>query len=438
MIAPSDKVCLMGASLGTGNRGVSALGASLIHLVSSTTPGAEPVLVIGSRSPGPFEAIAQGRRTPVTTINHRLSPKSPPGKQILLIALLAVLHRILPGKGLKRWLASTNEWVNTVANARFVGEICGGDSFSDIYGFQRFFFRSLPTILVILIRGEIVLFPQTYGPFKTRIAQGIAGWIVRRASMALARDKVSLEVARSLGATPDRSKFCPDVAFTLPIERPENPAIEPPLPPATGARCLVGLNVSGLLFHGGYSRANMFDLKMDYPAFVRGLVERLLQSPENRVLLVPHTFAPPGRVESDNGACAELRAALPAALQERVHLVTHGYDQHQIKGVIGMCDFFIGSRMHACIAALSQGIPTIGVAYSRKFVGVFESVGVASWVVDGKSTTGPEAIDQILALLSQRETVKADLKRGVDAAKQLVQSTFAGLSKDVASNARRR
>lgn len=428
----------MGASLGTGNRGVSALGASLIHLVSSTVPGAEPVLVIGSRSPGPFEAIAHGRRTPVATINHRLSPKAPPGKQLLLITVLAVLHRLLPGQALKRRLADTNEWVRTVARARFVGEICGGDSFSDIYGFQRFFLRSLPTILVILIRGEIVLFPQTYGPFKTGLARRIAAWIVRRASTVLARDQVSLEVARSLGAAPERSRFCPDVAFTLPVERPANPAIEPPLPAASDdPRCLVGLNVSGLLFHGGYSRSNMFELKLDYPAFVRGLVEALLKTPGTRILLVPHTFAPPGRVESDNGASAELRSALPEPLRERVHLVTHGYDQHQIKGIIGMCDFFIGSRMHACIAALSQGIPTIGVAYSRKFAGVFESVGAGAWVVDGKSTANAEAIDQILARVAQRDSIKDDLRRGVESAKSLVQSTFSGLAEDAARSAAR-
>ena len=46
------------------------------------------------------------------------------------------------------------------------------------------------------------------------------------------------------------------------------------------------------------------------------------------------------------------------------------------KAVIGQCDFFIGSRMHACIAALSQGVPCVGVAYSMKFAGVFDTVGM--------------------------------------------------------------
>jgi polysaccharide pyruvyl transferase WcaK-like protein len=38
--------------------------------------------------------------------------------------------------------------------------------------------------------------------------------------------------------------------------------------------------------------------------------------------------------------------------------------------------------MHACIGALSQGIPAIGVSYSRKFAGVFETFGVEALVFD--------------------------------------------------------
>ena len=37
--------------------------------------------------------------------------------------------------------------------------------------------------------------------------------------------------------------------------------------------------------------------------------------------------------------------------------------------------------MHACIAALSHGIPTTAVAYSKKFIGFFDSVGLGDYVM---------------------------------------------------------
>jgi polysaccharide pyruvyl transferase WcaK-like protein len=58
------------------------------------------------------------------------------------------------------------------------------------------------------------------------------------------------------------------------------------------------------------------------------------------------------------------------------------FNQHEIKWVIGQCDFFLGSRMHACIAALSQSVPAVCLAYSRKFIGVMESIGCGEVTVD--------------------------------------------------------
>ena len=72
---------------------------------------------------------------------------------------------------------------------------------------------------------------------------------------------------------------------------------------------------------------------------------------------------------------------MEARFRDRIHMVNRYYNEREIKSVIGQCDFFIGSRMHACIAALSQGIPAVGLAYSKKFRGVFESIGMAEYVI---------------------------------------------------------
>jgi colanic acid/amylovoran biosynthesis protein len=422
----SEMVCLMGASLGTGNRGVSALGASLVNLVHELRPEAEAVLVVGNKDSGPFQAIVGGSRQKVRVINYRLSPKAALKDQLLWIGFLALLHRLVPLTGLRGWIASKNQWIHAVKNARLVGEICGGDSFSDIYGLKRFVLRSLPTVIVLLVRGDVVLFPQTYGPFKTRIARAMAQWIVRRASTVLARDAESLKLARELGAVESRLRLCPDVAFTLPAIRPESPEIVPPLTESPG-RCLIGVNISGLLYRGGYSGTNMFGLRLDYKAFIHQVVPMLLESPKNEILLVPHTFAPVGRVESDNGASLELQKSLPPELAGRVHLVTHDYDQHEIKGVIGMCDFFIGSRMHACIGALSQGIPTAALAYSKKFLGVFKTVGMESAVIDGRECDTAEALRWTRTAFENRDSIRDVLVQRVAQARKELFDTFGQL-----------
>jgi len=169
--------------------------------------------------------------------------------------------------------------------------------------------------------------------------------------------------------------------------------------------------VNGLMYNGGYTRRNMFGLKLDYAGFLPDLVCALLAGHSGELWLIPHTLERAGHVESDNEACSKLRDRLPRGLVSRVRLVTGNYDAHELKWLIGSCDFFIGSRMHACIAALSQGVPCVGVAYSRKFAGVFESVRMEEWVVDARSCSENESVARIVSLYRQREKTRRELCR---------------------------
>jgi len=95
---------------------------------------------------------------------------------------------------------------------------------------------------------------------------------------------------------------------------------------------------------------------------------------------------------------------------EFLHVLTSEHDQSELKGIIGRCSFFIGSRMHSCIAALSQGIPTIGIAYSKKFSGVFESIGAEHLVIDCRNKTNSVALDEIMKIYENKNNIANDLK----------------------------
>lgn len=417
---------LLGAPIGIGNRGVSALGVSVIRLVYDQDAEASAALLMGNRDADTRPVrLAGGKTVQVPIVHYRMSPKAPLGVQLWWILLLSLLYRVVPLGAFRRLLAR-NRWIRTVAEADVVGDIRGGDSFSDIYGLKRFVIGSLPILAVLLVRDRVVLLPQTYGPYQGQAARWLARFILRRATRIISRDRESLKVIEDLMGKSDRCRFCPDVAFSLEALRPSTPSIEPPLPAARPA-CLIGINVNGLMFNGGYTRANMFGLKLDYRRFLVDLLARLLANPNHHVLLVPHTFAPPGRVESDPEACRAILASVPPEHAGRVHLVTAEYDQNEIKGVIGLCDFFVGSRMHACIAALSQGIPAVGVAYSRKFVGVFETVGAEEWIVDGRTADAPAAVNRVMELLEQRDHLRPVLERRVADARARLAETFRDL-----------
>jgi polysaccharide pyruvyl transferase WcaK-like protein len=85
----------------------------------------------------------------------------------------------------------------------------------------------------------------------------------------------------------------------------------------------------------------------------------------------------------------------------------------------------MGSRMHACIAAISQFVPAVGIAYSRKFIGVFESVGIGQAVADLRTQNNQELLTHIKQTFTQRQTVVEKLKVTVPTIQQQVLSFLA-------------
>jgi polysaccharide pyruvyl transferase WcaK-like protein len=414
----------MGTPVNSHNRGVLALASSLVNLCIGAADGAEMVLLLGQRENQPVRFRVAGEERYLPAVNCRISPRSRPTDQLTWIVLMALLYRILPLPSARRAIARSTPWIRAVSEADMIGDIRGGDSFSDIYGMQRFLRGFLMELSVILVKGSLVQFPQTYGPYKSRLARMLARYLLRRSSTIIARDKLSLNVAQELAGPGKQVVLCPDVAFSLEPVIPDTIELDPALPAAGGRRhSVLGLNVSGLMYNGG----NIFGLKLNYASFLPALVTALLREHDDELWLVPHNFAPAGNVESDPAVSRILRDQLPIELQSRIRIVAKPYDSHEIKGVIGQCDFFVGSRMHACIAALSQGIPCVGVAYSMKFRGVFDSVGMSEWVVDAGHTTNEQAIDYIVNLYRRRNDVRESLRRHCEEARRQLLDIFSDL-----------
>jgi polysaccharide pyruvyl transferase WcaK-like protein len=190
------------------------------------------------------------------------------------------------------------------------------------------------------------------------------------------------------------------------------------------SRPLVGLNISGLLYMGGYDRANMFNLRSDYHHLIAAIIRRFVQQ-RAHVLLVSHVFG--NGDENDTAASEKVYTELRAECGDRLHLLKGDFGAQELKWIIGRCDFFLGSRMHACIAALSQCLPAVGLAYSRKFHGVFASVNVPQLVIDLRSEEMSEVMRRIEELFQERGQFRERLAQTIPTARRTVFNLFAEL-----------
>ena len=86
---------------------------------------------------------------------------------------------------------------------------------------------------------------------------------------------------------------------------------------------------------------------------------------------MPHVISwERGALEDDYAASVKLAEAFPGAIVAPAFT-----SPSEAKSYIAGMDFFMGARMHACIAAFSSGVPVVPMAYSRKFAGLFGALG---------------------------------------------------------------
>lgn len=296
---------------------------------------------------------------------------------------------------IRRTIRGDAPYLDDLQACDLVLDIGEGDSFTDIYGNYRFAFLWGSKFGLLRRKVPLVLSPQTIGPFKSPITRMLAGWAMKRCKHVFARDQLSAAYLASMGLKNNTTEVI-DVAFRLPFERPDRLA---------DGKVHVGINPSGLLLSGGYTGNNQFGLKVDYPKLIDRLLTLWLADEQLVVWLVPHVLGGSDAKDDDDSAIRTLLARYPQCR------VAPAFDTPSAaKSFISGLDFLTGARMHACIAALSSGVPVVPLSYSRKFNGLFSTLEYP-WFADGLAHSTDEAFRKITEGLANRGQLAMDAAR---------------------------
>ncbi|MBW3069450.1 polysaccharide pyruvyl transferase family protein [Actinomyces sp. 594] len=310
------RILILWASLDQPNLGVRALAVGTRALAAQVFPGAE-VQIQGT--------------------GHGDAPTS------LFMSRRGLLkERVTGARGMFDWLASFDLVLDTRS----------GDSFADIYGLERL--RNMSRVPEVLhhLGVPLALTPQTIGPFNTRRGRVLARRALQQARLVASRDRRSAACAAQLGRPVDVEST--DVVFAIDH------------PPVATTRDVV-LNVSGLLWND--------NPHVDATRYRRDILAlaRRLQAEGRTVTLLAHVVGPDDSAgDNDRYPLAELRRELG----DVEAIVPQGPDAlDQVRAAVGSARVVLGSRMHACLNALSMGTPAVPLAYSRKFAPLLAGIG---------------------------------------------------------------
>lgn len=370
---PPVTIALMWHSMNSDNLGVGALTLSnraLLLRAAEQAGRKAQFIALGWRDPRPwYEEFDDLENAPLRT-RHLPRPGGPLG--------------------------------DAIKRSDIVFDIGGGDSFTDIYGPKRFFTIWITKLRSVMAGKPLILSPQTIGPFNSGWARFFARSIMNRARLVVSRDAPSTAFLKDLGVKTDILEAT-DVAMGLPYDPPK---------PRSGGSIKVGLNVSGLMFSGGYTQDNQFGLRDDYPSLIRRIVEYFRDQDNVELHLVGHVQSREQPIEDDHRVGEALAKEYPGVIVSPFFK-----SPSEAKTYIADLDFFMGARMHATIAAFSSGVPVIPMAYSRKFAGVFGTLGY-DHVADCKADSSDDIMTRIAEGFANRATLKAEVDeamKGVNA-----------------------
>lgn len=169
--------------------------------------------------------------------------------------------------------------------------------------------------------------------------------------LIVARECITYEALKKLGA---KVVHYADPAFQLKPQKCN-------LPFKKCEKKIVGINISPHIIScetdNGMAYKNYYEL-----------INYILKQTDYQIVLIPHVI---WKSNDDRKINAKLAADFEK--NDRITVV-EDHNCEELKYIISKCDFFVGARTHATIAAYSSFVPTLVVGYSVKARGIAKDV----------------------------------------------------------------
>jgi colanic acid/amylovoran biosynthesis protein len=317
-------------------------------------------------------------------------------RTLLLCAFLLFLRKI---HLTTNYSMASNKHVKAYLESDLVLDL-SGDSFSDWQ--NRSMLNVLALLPAILLKKPFVFFSQSIGPFNFWTLP-FAKVCLNNSNLIVIREEVTERYLERIGIKNRHMCLAADCAFLLEPARLESVLeILNDCNISGKERPLVGISASVFMMDHFFK-----DHVADYLLVLSKLIDYLVENKKAYVVLIPHSVAPSNWGNDDIYATKSVYRFVKN--KSRVHMIEKNYDPRELKGIIGYCDFFIGCRMHANIAAISQNIPTIAIGWSHKYYGIMKRVGMEPYVCNLKNWSFEELKIKADMLFSMREDIQKQL-----------------------------
>ncbi len=278
-----------------------------------------------------------------------------------------------------------------------------GDMLTEDYGPHVAYSHFLPVMIALAMDKPVILCAQSIGPFT--LMKRLARHVLGKAVLITAREPVTVEYLRKIGVQNNNIILTTDLAFLL---EPAKDEIVDDVLSREGidlaGRQTLGVSFSNLV-HSHYRKRNPNASGSTFSELIAGVLDTISERYGLQILFVPHVTGP--RASADDRVFAE---KVCSHMRTNAVAIKGDYTPHILKGIISRCRFYMGARMHANIAAMSSGIPTLAIAYSHKTAGIMQLLDQDDYVCDIATLNAETVLERFGRLHSMHDSVAAALR----------------------------
>ena len=251
----------------------------------------------------------------------------------------------------------------------------GGDDMSEDYTGPW-----LPLITLeipIIFKKDVVPFGESIGPFAKQKNIKLVKNILPKVKKIAVREKISHKIVRELIGIKNLT-LIPDTAFYLKpnfSKRVNDIIISNNL---ENQDLIIGISLSKLISRYGkwYTEKNKNYQK--YCEIFSNVINKLINEYNAKVIFIPHVME---KGNDDREAFDDIFNFIDK--KEKIVYSKEKLSVEELKALISKCNYFIGSRMHANIAALSSNVPTLAISYGIKTEGIVgECIGLPDCILN--------------------------------------------------------
>ena len=372
----------------SSNKGDAAMEFSLAQALQSHLAGVS--ITIST----PFPELDRDTYSPITVVRCN--------RRRLIWGSFLVMRAWL-WRRMSRWLGTSvdflisNSELQATRDADLVVDL-SGDMLTEDYGPHVAYSHFLPILIAQAMQTPYMICAQSIGPFK--YTRAVARRVLGGAALITAREEITRHYLYKLGISEGKVVTTADMAFLL--KSASDHIIDSTFRQErinSDGKSILGISLSNLA-HNHYRKRNPKAAGTEFTSMFAGILDTIASQYNYQIVFVPHVTGP--RPSADDRIFAERISRL---MHTSATVIQGDYTPDILKGIISQFDLYMGTRMHANIAALTSGIPTLAIAYSHKTDGIMQLFDQSEFVCDIATLDANELLDRFKSLYDDRENI---------------------------------